>query len=153
MRASLNALRSWHAGRIGLWLLIARDMAKKQGGNITLKNLPEGGLIITQVLPINAPGIIDIALKMEEVEDSKMALVQVVADSKMALAAESKLSGADRMALEEAGFLWHTYIAHTQYHTGVEPHAHYNPLHLSQLPRRLTVQRQHPSQHPHAHPQ
>lgn len=47
----LDASRSRHTGGIGLGLSIARDMAKKQGGNITLKNAPEGGLIATLVLP------------------------------------------------------------------------------------------------------
>ena len=47
----LDASRSRHTGGIGLGLSIARDMAKKQGGNITLKNAPEGGLVATLVLP------------------------------------------------------------------------------------------------------
>ena len=47
----LDASRSRHTGGIGLGLSIARDMAKKQGGNITLKNAPEGGLVATLALP------------------------------------------------------------------------------------------------------
>jgi signal transduction histidine kinase len=47
----LDDSRSRHTGGIGLGLSIARDMAKKQGGNVTLKNAPEGGLIATLVLP------------------------------------------------------------------------------------------------------
>ncbi len=47
----LEASRSRHTGGIGLGLSIARDMARKQGGDITLKNAPEGGLVATLVLP------------------------------------------------------------------------------------------------------
>jgi protein-histidine pros-kinase len=47
----LEDSRSRHTGGIGLGLSIARDMARKQGGNITLRNAPEGGLIATLVLP------------------------------------------------------------------------------------------------------
>jgi signal transduction histidine kinase len=47
----LEDSRSRYTGGIGLGLSIARDMAKKQGGNITLNNAPEGGLIATLVLP------------------------------------------------------------------------------------------------------
>ena len=47
----LENSRSRHTGGVGLGLSIARDMASKQGGNISLKNAPEGGLIATLVLP------------------------------------------------------------------------------------------------------
>ncbi len=47
----LEASRSRYTGGVGLGLSIARDMAKKQGGNITLKNAPKGGLVATLVLP------------------------------------------------------------------------------------------------------
>ncbi len=47
----LDASRSRYTGGIGLGLSIARDMARKQGGDITLKNAPEGGLVTTLVLP------------------------------------------------------------------------------------------------------
>ena len=47
----LEASRSKHSGGVGLGLSIARDMARKQGGNITLKNATNGGLIATLHLP------------------------------------------------------------------------------------------------------
>ena len=47
----IDASRSRHTGGIGLGLSIARDMAGKQGGKITLKNAPGGGLIATLALP------------------------------------------------------------------------------------------------------
>jgi signal transduction histidine kinase len=47
----LDASRSRHSGGVGLGLSIARDMARKQGGNITLRNASEGGLISTLILP------------------------------------------------------------------------------------------------------
>lgn len=47
----LENSRSRHTGGVGLGLAIARDMAKKQGGSITLKNAPEGGLLATLSLP------------------------------------------------------------------------------------------------------
>lgn len=47
----IDASRSRHTGGIGLGLSIARDMAGKQGGKITLKNAPEGGLVATLALP------------------------------------------------------------------------------------------------------
>jgi len=47
----LDTSRSRHTGGIGLGLSIARDMARKQGGNVTLKNASEDGLIATLVLP------------------------------------------------------------------------------------------------------
>ena len=47
----LETSRSKHSGGVGLGLSIARDMAKKQNGNITLANAPKGGLIATLHLP------------------------------------------------------------------------------------------------------
>jgi len=47
----LDTSRSRHTGGIGLGLSIARDMAKKQGGDISLQNAPDGGLLATLVLP------------------------------------------------------------------------------------------------------
>ena len=47
----IDASRSRHTGGIGLGLSIARDMAGKQGGKITLRNAPEGGLVATLALP------------------------------------------------------------------------------------------------------
>ncbi len=47
----LEVSRSRHTGGVGLGLSIARDMAKKQGGNVTLKNSPGGGLIASVILP------------------------------------------------------------------------------------------------------
>lgn len=47
----LDASRNRNHGGVGLGLSIARDMAKKQGGSITLKNSANGGLIATLVLP------------------------------------------------------------------------------------------------------
>lgn len=47
----LDASRSRHSGGMGLGLSIARGMARKQGGNITLNNSLEGGLIATLILP------------------------------------------------------------------------------------------------------
>lgn len=46
----LEDSRSRHTGGVGLGLAIARDMVRKQGGNVTLKNSIEGGLIATLVL-------------------------------------------------------------------------------------------------------
>ena len=47
----LETSRNRNLGGVGLGLSIARDMAKKQGGNITLKNSANGGLIATLVIP------------------------------------------------------------------------------------------------------
>jgi signal transduction histidine kinase len=47
----LDASRSKHSGGVGLGLSIARDMARKQDGNIALENAAEGGLIATLHLP------------------------------------------------------------------------------------------------------
>ena len=47
----LDTSRSRHTGGIGLGLSIAKDMAKKLGGQITLNNAPEGGLLATLSLP------------------------------------------------------------------------------------------------------
>ena len=46
----LEDSRSRHTGGVGLGLSIAREMATKQGGNISLENSPEGGLVATLVL-------------------------------------------------------------------------------------------------------
>lgn len=47
----LDTSRNRNTGGVGLGLSIARDMARKQGGSITLKNAEAGGLIATLVLP------------------------------------------------------------------------------------------------------
>lgn len=47
----LEASRSRHTGGVGLGLSIARDIAHKLGGTLTLKNAPEGGLVATLTLP------------------------------------------------------------------------------------------------------
>lgn len=47
----LDDSRNQHTGGIGLGLAIAKDMAKKQGGDISLKNATEGGLVATLILP------------------------------------------------------------------------------------------------------
>jgi signal transduction histidine kinase len=47
----LENSRSRHTGGVGLGLSIARDMAMKQGGNISLRNGPQGGLIAELTLP------------------------------------------------------------------------------------------------------
>lgn len=47
----LEDSRNRHTGGVGLGLSIAKEMAKKQGGNIVLKNAPEGGLVATLSLP------------------------------------------------------------------------------------------------------
>ena len=47
----LDTSRNRNHGGVGLGLSIARDMARKQGGSITLKNSANGGLIATLVLP------------------------------------------------------------------------------------------------------
>ena len=47
----LDSSRSRHSGGVGLGLAIARDMARKQGGNVTLENAPEGGLVASLILP------------------------------------------------------------------------------------------------------
>lgn len=47
----LETSRNLHTGGLGLGLSIAMDMAKKQGGNIVLKNAPEDGLVATLSLP------------------------------------------------------------------------------------------------------
>lgn len=49
----LDSSRSRHSGGVGLGLSIARDMARKQGGNVTLENAPGGGLVATLILPRN----------------------------------------------------------------------------------------------------
>lgn len=50
----LEDSRSRHTGGVGLGLSIARDMAKRQGGNVTLKNSPGGGLVASVILPKQA---------------------------------------------------------------------------------------------------
>lgn len=47
----LDDSRNRHTGGMGMGLAIARDMAKKQGGDVTLKNAPGGGLLATVTLP------------------------------------------------------------------------------------------------------
>jgi len=47
----LENSRSRHTGGVGLGLSIARDMAIKQGGNISLRNAPHGGLVAELTLP------------------------------------------------------------------------------------------------------
>ena len=47
----LESSRSRHSGGIGLGLSIAREMARKQGGEVTLCNAAEGGLIARLILP------------------------------------------------------------------------------------------------------
>jgi protein-histidine pros-kinase len=47
----LDTSRNRNTGGVGLGLSIARDMARKQGGSITLKNAGAGGLIAILVLP------------------------------------------------------------------------------------------------------
>lgn len=47
----LDASRNRNHGGVGLGLSIARDMAEKQGGSITLQNSSNRGLIATLILP------------------------------------------------------------------------------------------------------
>ena len=47
----LDTSRNRNTGGVGLGLSIARDMARKQGGSITLKNAEAGGLVATLTLP------------------------------------------------------------------------------------------------------
>lgn len=47
----LDTSRNRDTGGVGLGLSIAKDMAKKQGGDIVLKNSQAGGLITTLILP------------------------------------------------------------------------------------------------------
>ncbi len=51
----LEASRSRHTGGSGLGLGIARHIARAHGGDITLANHPEGGLVATLTLPRHAP--------------------------------------------------------------------------------------------------
>jgi signal transduction histidine kinase len=55
----LENSRSRHTGGVGLGLSIARDMAIKQGGNISLRNDPHGGLIAELTLPKMVKEIIE----------------------------------------------------------------------------------------------
>jgi len=55
----LENSRSRHTGGVGLGLSIARDMAIKQGGNISLRNAPQGGLIAELTLPKVAKEMIE----------------------------------------------------------------------------------------------
>lgn len=55
----LENSRSRHTGGVGLGLSIARDMAIKQGGNISLKNAPHGGLIAELTLPKRVNKVIE----------------------------------------------------------------------------------------------
>lgn len=47
----LDASRSRHTGGVGLGLSIARDIIQKQGGSLTLQNVPTGGLVALLTLP------------------------------------------------------------------------------------------------------
>lgn len=47
----LDASRSRHTGGVGLGLYIARELAHRQGGTLTLSNRPEGGLRAELTLP------------------------------------------------------------------------------------------------------
>jgi protein-histidine pros-kinase len=47
----LEASRNRHTGGVGLGLAIARDIARRQGGSLTLRNLPGGGLLAVLELP------------------------------------------------------------------------------------------------------
>ncbi|OIQ95471.1 osmolarity sensor protein EnvZ [mine drainage metagenome] len=47
----LDTSRNRNHGGVGLGLSIARDMARKQGGDIALKNAQGGGLVATLLLP------------------------------------------------------------------------------------------------------
>lgn len=47
----LEASRNRHTGGVGLGLAIARDLVHRQGGSLTLRNRPEGGLLAVLELP------------------------------------------------------------------------------------------------------
>ena len=47
----LDDSRNRHTGGIGMGLSIARDTARKQSGDVTLRNAPEGGLVAILTLP------------------------------------------------------------------------------------------------------
>ncbi len=47
----LDAARNPRAGELGLGLTIARDLARGQGGDVTLEDLPQGGLRVRLRLP------------------------------------------------------------------------------------------------------
>ncbi len=50
----LDASRSRHSGGAGLGLYIARELAQRHGGRLTLANRPEGGLMATLEWPTDA---------------------------------------------------------------------------------------------------
>jgi signal transduction histidine kinase len=47
----LETSRSRETGGTGLGLTIARNIAERHGGTLTLRNLPEGGLEATLAIP------------------------------------------------------------------------------------------------------
>ena len=49
----IETSRSRETGGTGLGLTIARDIARKHGGTLTLRNAPGGGLESTLTLPLN----------------------------------------------------------------------------------------------------
>lgn len=51
----LETSRSHDTGGIGLGLSIARSIVRAQGGEVTLSNRAEGGLLVTVSLPLEAP--------------------------------------------------------------------------------------------------
>ena len=50
----LETSRSRETGGFGLGLSIARDVVEAHGGQVTLTNRPEGGLMVTVDLPCRA---------------------------------------------------------------------------------------------------
>ena len=51
----LDASRNRETGGAGLGLATARMVARNHGGDVTIRNRPEGGLRATQRLPIGRP--------------------------------------------------------------------------------------------------
>jgi two-component system osmolarity sensor histidine kinase EnvZ len=47
----LDAARNPNTGGLGLGLTIARDLARGQGGDVTLEDSPQGGLRVRLHLP------------------------------------------------------------------------------------------------------